>query len=333
MSALDPQMRVATSGERARCKHYSESAATAGLFLQATGEDGFPVWAAAGGADITVNRVLFVDGSKAPAGANGSLNHPFTTIGTAITQLLANNWSDGILIVAPGTYIEDVTIPFSAATGDILIQGWDQSSTLLSPGNLPQLQGNITLDENITLWMSNMFVNGALIMPPNPAADMHLRLTNSTVLNEISGDHINLTLVQSDVQGPITGTTDTVLTSDGYSWARLVQNLVAIAPYATYTRTFLDTGADEFFGSVVANGLAIGDAVTVALPYPTARPGEYAIINKVAPIGDDCTLTFDHTDVDEVYVRVRNDSRASTNFNEPVTIVCFHANMAQQPAP
>lgn len=330
----DPLMRVGTSGTEARGKHYSNDPATAGLVFTSAGPDAVPTWAPpGGGGDIIVTRVLFVDAAHPAAGANGSLNHPFLTVQAAVDQVLTNAWVDAVIMVAPGIYLDPINIGPSAVLQQLNIQGWANAWPVTLPNDLPNLGGLISIASGIQVNFSQVFHGAAINSTPVLTADLNVSFTNCQLRNgSMQGNNIDCSFLQTAFTAWFINGTAVDAAFDGFSWSSLVRNNVVITP-GTYARTFYDTGADYDVGTISATGLAIGSSTTVSVVYPNARPNEYAIASMDLVVAADYTVTYSHSDTGLIFFRLRNDSRASTNFAEPAHFVVFHAAMATIPVP
>lgn len=330
----DPLMRVGTSGTEARGKHYSNDPATAGLVLTSAGPEEVPTWSpGAGGSDIIVTRVLFVDAAHPAAGANGSLNHPFLTLQAAVDQIITNGWVNAVILVAPGIYLDPVNIGPSGVLQQLNIGGWANVWPVTLPNDLPNLGGVISIASGIQVNFSQVFLGAAVNSTPVLTADLHVSFTNCSLHNgSMQADDIDCSFLQSSFAAWFVNGTTVSAKFDGFSWSSLVRNSIVITP-DTYTRTFFDTGADYDVGTISAQGLAIGTSTTVSVPYPNARPNEYAIASMDLVVAPDYTVTYSHSDDGLLYFRLRNDSRVSTNFAEPAHFVVFHADMAEIPVP
>lgn len=328
---LDPIMRVETSGTEARGKHYSNDPATAGLVLTSMGPEEVPTWAPGGpGADVFVNRVMFVDAAHPAAGANGTLSHPFLTIQAAVDQIITNLWNDAVIMVAPGVYPAPVTIP-SLALSYLAITGWTIMWPLLMPGDLPLLTGAFTVNPSTTLVFSKLGLNGTQIAPPTIATDdLHVAFSNCRVFNVLHGNNIFASFLQTDMKGAITGVTSTALQMDGFTWSTITNNAIAIDP-PVFSVEYYDHGADTGPGRLDVSDMSVGATLPVMVPYFPANPNDFAIPSLDLPAATDFTLTFSHCDFGEVWFRLTNDSRASGDFADTFTIAVFHANMALVP--
>jgi hypothetical protein len=87
---------------------------------------------------------------------------------------------------------------------------------------------------------------------------------------------------------------------------------------------FTSPSASIFSGTLAVNGLAIGSTATLAIAVPSAVAADFAIPN-MSGNADDYSVTFHRIFPGSVEFRLRNDSRASTNFDEDITFLLFHA--------
>lgn len=327
----DPIMRVDTSGTEARGKHYSNDPATPGFVFTSMGPDEVPTWAPGGaGADVFVNRVVFVDADSATATQTGTLNHPFATVQQAVDLIITNTWNDAVIMVAPGVYPAPVVIP-ALALVYLAITGWTSMWPLIMPGDLPLLTGDFTVNPSTTVSFSRLGLNGTQIAPPTIASqDLHVQFSNCRVFNQLRGANIQAAFLQTDMVGAINGGTSTALQMDGFTWATITNNAVAINP-PVFSVEYYDHGADTGPGRLDVADMSVGATLPVMVPYFPANPNDFAIASLDLPAATDFTLTFSHCDFGEVWFRLTNDSRASGDFGDTFTVAVFHANMAIVP--
>jgi hypothetical protein len=299
----------------------------------ATGDIGATGNTGPDGPDIIVNRVVFVDGVNGSTGGTGTLTRPVLDVQAAISLVIAKTWNDAIIMVAPGQYAGFDVGPSTTLT-HLVISGWVNVWPLTLPNDLPRIGNSgepISIFPGIAVDFSKLFIGGDINASDIPTVDLTVSMSNCFVGSlALFGNNVRLSLVQTNFIDDfnIVGETTLAIECDGFSWARLVESGSLILP-TNYTREFYDHGVDYLDGTIGVNGLPMGDTATTAFAYVGARPNEYAIPTLTGfPVATDFTLTFDHTDTDEVYFRIRNDSRVSTDFAEPVRVALFRSDMS-----
>jgi hypothetical protein len=324
----NPLVRVSTSGTVAKCKNYSDSPATAGLVLTATGEDNVPNWAApAGAADIKVSNIMFVDAGAVALGANGSLSHPFTSIQPAIAAMVAAGWVAGTIRLATATYIDPVAIPIGLA---VSFDGWDPQAPAI-------LGGDITITGGIGSSDLVSFTNCTIVAANITAADpltQDLQLLFDKTFNSAAITSFNalLTYFQSTQGGAITCTGLTI-SWDGYSWARTLQVAPAIVP-AAYTRQFFDAGHDTYQRSLTLAAVAIGTTAFQSMVVPDyVRADDFVQMQVLDPSVRDFICGVHGVDAGAVVVWLTNLSRVSTDFDEAILLLVHHEAMVAEPPP
>jgi hypothetical protein len=293
----------------------------------------------AGAAGIP-SRILFVDaGNAASTSQNGSFSDPFGTIQQAVTAADASGLNSAVIMIAPGTYAENVVVPNSATLGDLVVQGWcNVVPALWMPTDLPGIAGNWTLTGDVSSSMqvsfSNLYFSASLITSGGGGGnDMRVSFDHCSITPAIEGNNVVVEFADCQVLSTdIVGAASLIIRTDGASWSTMVRNNVSIIP-ASYTREFRDTGADTWPDALNVAGLAIGNFQTVSFDMPTARAGEFCIATKLAPFATDFDLVFSHTDSGHAFFVLTNLGRVSTNFNDGVRVVCFHSDMAEGPLP
>jgi hypothetical protein len=331
-------MRVSSEGTRARCKHYSDDPATAGLVLTSTGEDGFPTWGSPGGDQVWVTKVVFVDAGAVALGANGSLSHPWQTINAAIADVLARDWNSAVIMIAPGTYAENVVVPDDATLTDLVFQAWNLGMMpSWGPEDLPILSGSFTITGSVAQTVETSFAGLHLagdISSGGVSGDFQLVVAfdRCRIDGDILGTSVDVSMRECDVRSPtINGQlADLQIHVDSTSWRALIDNAVALTP-DTYTREFYGVGCDIWDEVIDVQGVAIGAFTMLTFDIATARESEYCIATKTTVGGGveaEYSLTFSHTDLGHAYFQLLNISRASTNFNDEMQLVIFHNGMA-----
>ena len=329
----NPLLRVATSGAEAKCKNYSQSPATAGLVLTATGEETVPVWAAppAGAADVVVSNIMFVDAGAPAAGQNGSLSHPFTTIQPAIAAMVAAGWIAGTLRIATATYIDPVAIPIGLA---VSFEGWDAQAPVLLSGDIT-ITGGIGSSDLVSF--TNCVVLAANITAADPLTqDIQLLFDHTFNSAAITSFNALLTYMQSTQGGAITCTGLTI-SWDGYSWARTLQVAPAIVP-AAYTRQFFDAGHDTYQRSLTAAAVPlfpdVGSTVFVDMVVPDyVRADDYVSIQVQNPAVRDFNCGVHGVSAGVVTVWLTNLDRVALDFDEPILLLVHHEAMVVEPPP
>lgn len=294
-----------------------------------------PNTSATGGA---VTKVLFVDEANAPAsGRVGSILAPFATIQEAINQAAANVWDDAVILIAPEIYSDDLTIPHGVFQ-TLVVRGWSEQFPGIEQPNMPGLTGTITITGAAFSSTNVQFVNVAVlgnIVSGDPATNnVSVAFINSRIAGTVNGFQTQVYLLDSYVTGDLLAQDPAglTITTDGVSWAKLCQSGTVLS--ADYTRTFLDTGAEVASGSLVANGVAIGDRAIVQFPFPGVRHAEYAICTlTAADSATEFNVTFRSTSTDVVFFLLENFSRVSTNFDEACDVLVLHSAMPRAPAP
>jgi hypothetical protein len=330
-------MRVSCEGTKARCKNYSDSPATAGLVLTSTGEDGYPIWGSAGGDQVWVTKVVFVDAGAVALGANGSLSHPWLTINAAIADVLARGWNSAIIMIAPGTYAENVVVPDDATLTDLVFQAWNLGMTASwGAEDLPILSGSFTVTGSLAQTVETSFAGLHLagdISSGGVAGDFQLVVSfdRCRIDGAILGTDVDVSMRECDVRSrSINGQTVLQIHVDSTSWRALIEDALPLSP-ATYTREFYGVGCDIWDEVIDIQGLAIGAFAMLTFDIATARETEYCIGTKTtvgAGVEAEYSLTFSHTDLGHAYFQLLNISRASTNFNDEMQLVIFHNGMA-----
>ena len=335
----NPQMRVSCEGTRARCKNYSDDPATAGLVLTSTGEEGYPTWTpktpAAG--DVVVTKVVFVDAGAVALGANGSLSHPWLTINAAIADVLARDWNSAIIMIAPGTYAENVVVPDDAILTDLVFQAWNLGMTASwGAEDLPILSGSFTITGSVAGTVETAFAGLHLagnISSGGVGGQFQLVVSfdRCRIDGTILGNDVDVSMRECDTRGAsIDGNAVLQIHVDSTSWRGLIDNAVSLLP-VTYTREFYGVGCDIWDEVIDVQGVVIGTFSLLAFNIATARPTEYCIATKTTIGGGveaEYSLTFSHTDDGLAYFQLLNISRASTNFNDEMQLVIFHQGMA-----
>lgn len=336
----NPQMRVSSEGTRARCKHYSDDPATAGLVLTSTGEEGYPTWGPGGPGDqVWVTKVVFVDAGAVALGANGSLSHPWLTINAAIADVLARNWNSAIIMIAPGTYPEWVIVPDDATLENLVFQAWDLGMMpAWGPEDLPLLSGNFTVTGSVAQTVQTKFAGlhlGGIISSGGLASDFQLVVAfdRCRVDGLIVGTDVDVSFRECDIRSPaINGNVAGLqIHVDSTSWRAIVDNAIPLVP-ATYTREFYGVGCDVWPKVLDLSEAAPDSYNMVSFAIDTARPGEFCIASKTTTDGvveAEYTLTFSHTDLGNAYFQLYNIDRASGIFADELNIVIFHNGMAE----
>jgi hypothetical protein len=330
-------MRVSCEGTKAKCKNYSDSPATAGLVLTSTGEEGFPVWAGAVGADLFVTKVVFVDAGAVALGANGSLSRPWLTINAAIADVIARNWNSAIIMIAPGTYAENVVVPDNATLTDLVFQAWNLGMTATwGAEDLPILSGSCTITGSLVGTIETAFAGLHLagnISSGGVSGDFQLVVSfdRCRIDGDILGTDVDVSMRECDTRGAtINGDTNLQIHVDSTSWRGLIDNAVNLLPI-DYTREFYGVGCDIWDQVIDVQGVAIGTYSLLVFDVSTARETEYCIATKTTIGGGveaEFSLTFSHTDLGHAYFQLLNISRVSTNFNDEIQLVIFHNGMA-----
>ncbi len=322
------RLRVSTSGTGALSDDYANGAPTAGLQLTSGGPGLPPTWGPSGAA--LVNRVLFVDAVNSPGlTANGTLAAPYATIQQAINHAVALGWTEVQVQLAFATYADAVAIPATLFSTSIV--GWNPvGPTAADP--VPIIGGDITLTTGGGLsngiHLANCWVTAANIHTSNRGEDMFVSLVRTICAATITAENLEIEQSDSNVTGDVTGQSSLIARFDGPSWAASVNAGNLYSP-AGYTRTFADTGANVAFFDLTANGVAIGTTVFVAVAEADTRAGDFAVLQKVAPVAVDYLAGFDHTAAGQLFFWLTNLSRASTNFAEPCSVLIFHQTMAE----
>lgn len=290
---------------------------------------------AVNGPQGAVTRVFFVDSQGATGGNDGSLHHPFQTAQAAVDSAIATGYSSVVLMMAPGEYTDPLDI-LGGILSHVTISGWADVWPNELPTDIPGFTAgaNISIAQGVNVAFTRLHLASTSIASRTVGESLFVSFSNCLVHSDLHGADIVASFLQTDMAGDILSTTANCLVqTDGFSWSCMRTNGITIAPN-DYARLFYDTGADWNHASIAANGLAIGASVTVPYVYPGARQGEFAMISMMAdPVPSDFTATFSHTAADVVYFRLRNDSRVSTNFNEPCRVTVFHSPMAPAPVP
>lgn len=276
-----------------------------------------------------VSNVLFVDGTLGTALGTGTIGAPFQTVQQAVTYaaltlLLTEVW----IQCAPGVYAAAVNVPSGIEIG---ICSWGDKS-----GVPVQLQGDITLNSASSVIA---FKDVACFMATIRTADLGLMdlsisFQNCSCSAEILSANIVLNLRGSDLSGDVTGTTSTVLNSDGDSWAWLLEFEVTILP-ADFLRGFFDAGHSVATGNITVNGLAIGATTFVAVTFSNVaiRADDRAEVQfGDEHVQDFIAGVFTVGDT-EVVVWITNISRVSTNFDEEALFTFHHQAMSSLDPP
>jgi hypothetical protein len=288
---------------------------------------------------VGVNRVWFVDKVRAGSVQDGTLTFPFDTVQKGVNAFVAAAVAAGAVMVAPGTYTENLSIGPDASAGQLTIQGWDGAGQFVSLG-MASISGNMVVNQtgtspSIFVEFANISISGTITSNSPKTVDLLLTFKNVSCSADIEGANVILFVEQSRI-GKVTGNTSFVLNTDGWSWSEnLANDAAGLWLPTTYTRAFYDTGADTYSagGNLTCTGLAAGSSVTVYLTNPLVRAGDFAIIATDPTGPHDFTATFEACRAGEILVRLRNDSRISTTFNEPCSVLVFHQGMTAVPTP
>lgn len=303
-----------------------------GTLFRVTSDNGGPVEMKVGtpggaAADITVHNILFVDAAASASGANGALNHPYTTIQAAVNAAAAIPMTEVCIKIAPGTYAETVLVP-TATVSIIAFDGWTGVGPNGTTG-LPVLTGGMEI-QPLTgttppeVFFSNLRMTGTV--QDSGSSDLSVHCNNVRATGSFVGGLVTLYLTNSDIGGLINARDDLFLELDGYSWGRLKANGTS---YAGATKQFYDSGCDIQAGQLGVEGLAIGASQAVSFPHTGTVPEEFAIVTK-SGTATDFQLVFSHTGTDVVVCIITNLSRVSTDFDDLVQTQVFHRQM--QPA-
>jgi hypothetical protein len=87
-------------------------------------------------------------------------------------------------------------------------------------------------------------------------------------------------------------------------------------------KLFTGTSGTVYAGNLTVAGLPIGSTATLNVAIASADSGDFAIADMTGNT-DDFSVTFFRCFPGNVQFRLRNDSRASTNFDEDISILLF----------
>lgn len=330
----NPLLRVATSGAEAKCKNYSQSAATAGHVLTATGEETVPVWAALPAPAPGVRPVaqtLFVDAVNFAPVPTGTLAAPFQTVQQAIDQAVLNAWTQVQIIVAPATYADPINIPLALEM--VIIEGWGPTTFLL--GTI--LGGNITYASQAGGWanliLRDVTVTAASITTLNAAnEDLTLALQDVICGAVVTAANIQLELFTSVQSADVTAAGGLNVNFDGFSWQRHLLMAPTFSAVGIYTRGFNDAGHDIYQRNLTVAAVAIGTTAFQAMAVPAyTRAGDAVSIQVIDPSIRDFICGVHGVDAGSVVVWLTNLSRVSTDFDEPIQLLFHHNQMIIQP--
>jgi hypothetical protein len=287
-----------------------------------------PTWTAPPAGVAPVAQTLFVDAINASATPTGTLAAPFGTLQGAITQAVANGWTQVEIIIAPATYAGAVVIPLALEI--VTFAGW----TDLLP---PILGGDIVYASLPGGWANLNFINcnvtAATIQTDNPAAnDLSLFFERSSNAAAVTAANLVVEFRETFNAGAMTGNTALFTRWDGWSW----RNHALLAPPllpAAYFRNFLDAGHDVYPATLTINGLAIGTTGFFNVAVPWVRAGDYATVQVLDPVATDYICGVHSSAAGQVQIWLTNLSRVSTNFAEAAQVMIHHMQMQAEPAP
>ena len=288
-----------------------------------------------------ITGVLFVDGTHGTATGTGAIGSPVQTLQQAMTRAAALGYTNVTIWVAPGVYPAIFTVPLGLTT---CIRGWS-----FTPANpLALADANTVLSGNVTIVGANgtptrvAFVDVTTIMTIITAADpltqdIELTFIRTTNAAGIDGNVVEVVLQESNPLGNIGGTNGVSITTDGYSWARLVTAVPTITP--GYTRTFLDAGHDIYTRLLTINGVPVFPAVGSTAFLTMATPGFIEAGDRVSiqvedPAVQDFVCGIHGVGAGSaVTAWITNLSRVSTNFNDTVLLTIHHNDMTTETGP
>jgi hypothetical protein len=332
MGANDPKVRVGTSGTSpALGRNYADNAATAGHVFTAQGDNLPPIWAPGGGGGVApINHTLVVDAVNFSATPTGTFAAPFQTLQAAINHAAALAWPGVMLLIAPGTYPDDISIP---AGIDVIFHGWDEAASAVLSGDTITCNG----DGAPIICFSNCTIYATTITSADPFADaISLRFFCCLNAANITGLNVLLEFYKTNHYGDITANNTLNIVWDGWSWAELVWAWpVPITP-ANYTRSFVDAGHDTYVFPLVANGLAVGATAFMTSTIgdgSLVRADDHAQIRVDDPTVQDYICGVHGCGAGTVTVWLTNLSRNPGNFAESAEIVIHHNEMMEETAP
>jgi hypothetical protein len=324
----NPLLRVATSGAEAKCKNYSNSPATLGHVLTATGEDTLPVWGAPPVAgDVHVSNILFVDAGAAAVGQTGSLSHPFTSIQPAIAALVVAGAITGTIRIATATYIDPIAIPIGLA---VAFQGWDPQNPVILSGDIT-IVGGIGSSDKVTF--ENCTILAANITAADPLTqDIKLSFDASECLAVITGFNISCEWRTSTQLGAINAGGGLTTSWDDWSWARPLNAAPVFTVAGSYDRSFWGTGHDIYERNVTVAAVAIGTTAFQSMAVPAyVRAGDAVSIQVENTAVRDFICGIHGVDDGAVVVWLTNLSRVSTDFDEEIRLLIHHNDMIVEP--
>ena len=291
----------------------------------------------------SATNVIYVDQDKAPSiGQDGSLGAPFATIRQSVTKGRAlMSAAEGlarsvcIIMVAPGFYTDDVSVPAPPADtdfpiGSYVIQAWSEASCRYNLA-LPRITGNFTVaaradHESSALCLTSLALLGTFAAVNKTTDRLYCHLRNCYDL--ASYEAAILTLTYEDCErgtNDIIGHTSVVLETDGATWASGLN--VNTITTSSLNRSFYDTGADNRNAKLAVHGLTVGSSALATITYPTASVGDFAIWNAFTSPAD-YTMTFVGCNAGEAVFRILNISRSSGDFSDDGHVLLFHGAMA-----
>lgn len=328
----NPLLRVATSGAEAKCKNYSQSPATPGFVLTATGEETHPVWSAppAPFAGAAVAQTLFVDAVNFSATPTGTLAAPFQTIQAAVNRAVANGWTQVQIIVAPSTYADPIAIPLALEM--VIIEGWGPATFLL--GTI--IGGDITYTSLPGGWanliLRNVNITAANIATADPLTqDIVVQMLDVVCAAAVSAFNIQLGMIQTYQNGNVTAGGGLTVEFDGYSWQRHLLAAPVFSAGGLYNKGFTDAGHDTYQRNLTVAAVAIGTTAFQAMAVPAyVQAGDRVSIQVQDPSVRDFICGVHGVDAASVVVWLTNLSRVSTDFDEPISLLVHHEQMISE---
>ena len=322
------RLRVSTSGTAANSEDYANGTPTAGRILYSGGAGAAPTWAAPPAGVAPIAQTLVVDAVNFSATPDGTLAAPYQTPQQAITRAVALGWTFVQILLAPGTYAGAIAIPNGLA---VTFHGWDADTPTLLGGDITITGGVGSFD---LVAFSNIQITAANIATAAPNQDIGLQFHNCANAAIVAGFNVYIWLNESSQDGNVIAGGGTLISYDGFSWARTLQSNPVLP--AGYTRQFLDAGHDVYARALAINGLAIGATGFVTMAVSTGafvRTADQASVKVVDPAVQDFICGVHGVGVGTVTCWITNLSRVSTNFNEAIELLIHHADMIPEPAP
>lgn len=262
-------------------------------------------------APVGIGGVYVVDNIAAPlTGRTGSLTAPFATLQEAVNQAVIDGRTYPVILVTP--QFNDTTPLSVPDTGlsRVSFIGIGRQSTISGTIDVAAAAQTDLYFQDIIVESTAVitYAAGGTYAPPN------IYGINSIIKCAISkvGFDLNLQLISSSYTGTFTANNIAVLCDD-YSYQHLINATIVGTPYyGSY-----GVGGRSYTGTLTIAGLAIGAEAFVTVPVVGVLPDTYAVPRNEFGVTD-FVVTFQNTITDGIVLRIKNISRASTNFSDTI---------------